>query len=133
MSRSLFKEEIKRRTWVRNQRPQIPDLLIYQYTDWSNGSDPNVLNQQFIDINTDANFKAPAIQSADAFVKKQAPTYVFQLETAPGFFRQKLELPSWIGIFHGEDVAYTFGAPLLMPKNYTTDGEIKLSKGIMTM
>ena len=132
MSRSLFKAEIKKRTWVRDRQPQIPDLLIYQYTDWANASDPYVLRQRFIDIFTDGTFKAPAIQSADAFVKKQAPTYLYQLETAPRFFLN-FSIPAWIGIYHGADLAYTFGAPLLMHENYTTHGEIKLSKGIMTM
>jgi len=107
--------------------------LIYEYTDWSNATDPFLLRQQFIDINTDANFKAPAIQSANAFVKKESPTYLYQLEKAPkslgiGF----PPTPSWWGIFHAADLGYTFGFPLLMSKNFTTAEEINFSKEIMT-
>ena len=106
--------------------------MIYNYTDWSNATDPHLLRQQFIDLNTDLNFKAPAIQSANAFVKKESPTYLYQLEIAPKrFSRSLLPIPSWWGIFHGADIAYTFGFPLLMPKNFTTTAEINFSKEMM--
>ena len=132
MPRDLFKETINNRTWVRNQNSHLHELLIYEYTDWSNASDPIVLRQRFIDINTDATFKAPAILSAKAFVKKQFPTYFYQLETAPATI-QGYQIPSWSGIYHGADIFYTFGYTLLLPKNLTTAGEIKLSKDIMTL
>jgi len=103
MPREIFKQEIKKRIWIRNQNAEMPELLIYQYTDWSNASDPYVLRQQFLDINTDSSFKAPAIQSVDVFVKKQATTYVFQFETAPKFYFG-FPIPAWSGIFHGADV-----------------------------
>jgi len=108
--------------------------LIYEYTDWLNASDPHLLRQQFIDINTDANFKAPAIQSANAFVKKESPTYLYQLEIAPKrFSRSLLPIPSWWGIFHGADIVYTFGFPLSMPRNFTTAAEISFTKDMMTL
>ncbi|CAH3023185.1 unnamed protein product [Porites evermanni] len=134
MSRNLFVDVIKNRMWTRNQNSQILDLLIYEYTDWSNATDPYLLRQQFIDMNTDANFKAPAIQSANEFVKKESSTYLYQLEIAPKrFSRSLLPIPSWWGIFHGADIAYTFGFPLLMPKNFTTTAEISFSKEMMTI
>ena len=130
----MFLEAIKNRTWTRNQGSQILDLLIYEYTDWSNATDPFLLRQQFIDLNTDALFKAPAIQSANAFVKKESPTYLYQLEKAPKRFGIGYPpTPSWMGIFHGADIVYTFGFPLLMPENFTTAAEINFNKEIMTM
>ena len=134
MPRTLFKEEIKKRIWVRKQHSEIPELLIYQYTDWSNASDPFALRQRFIDINSDATFKAPAIQSADAFAKKQAPTYFYQLEIAPTVFPAiPFPLPPWFGVYHRADLLFTFGTPLIMEKNLTTAAEIALSKDIMRM
>ena len=130
----MFIEAIKNRTWARDQNSQILDLLIYEYTDWSNATDPFLLRQQLIDINTDANFKAPTIQSANSFVKKNSPTYLYQLEKAPKSFGIGFPpIPSWWGIFHGADLGYTFGSPLLMPKNFTTAAEVKFSKEIMTL
>ena len=130
----MFLEAIKNRTWTRNQGSQILDLLIYEYTDWSNATDPFLLRQQFIDLNTDALFKAPAIQSANAFVKKESSTYFYQLEFAakrpsPSF----PPVPSWMGIYHGADLIYTFGFPLIMHENFTTAAEITLSKDMMTL
>ena len=134
MPRALFKEEITKRIWIRHQTPQIPEMLIFQYTDWSNASDPYLLRQQFMDIHSDSTFKAPAIQSADAFVKKGAPTFFYQLEIAPKVFPAiPFPLPSWFGVYHRADVLYTFGSPLIMAKNLTTAAEIALSKDIMTM
>ena len=119
---------IKNRTWARNQNSQILDLLIYEYTDWSNASDPHLLRQQFIDINTDANFKAPAIQSANAFVKKHFSTYFYQLEKAVLIPR-----PEWDQIYHGAEIDYIFGYVLLMPPEVATAEDIKLSKDIMAL
>ena len=132
MSREAFIEQIKEQTWVRNQNPEIPELLIYQYTDWSNANDPYLIRQQYMDINTDAVFKAPALQSADAFIRKGVPTYTYQLEAAPRFF-YSFPIPGWSGIYHGADLSYTFGFPFLTHKNYTTDDDKKLTRDVMTL
>ena len=132
ISRTLFEETINNRTWVRNQNSQILELLIYEYTDWSNASDPILLRKQFIDMNTDSNFKAPAIHSANAYVKKQAPTYFYQLEIAPTKF-PGVTFPEWQGIYHLADVLYLFGLTLNLPENFTTPGEIKVAKDMMTL
>ena len=132
MSTSLFEEAIKIQTWTRNQNSHLHDLIIYQYTDWSNATDPYVLRQRYLDVNTDANFKAPAILSANAFIKKQAPTYFYQLEKAPKVFPGYPSIP-WTGIYHGADVFYLFSGPFLVDKNLTSDTDKKLSKDIMTL
>ena len=75
ISREVFKEQIKNRVWTRPQTEKSEDLLIYEYTDWSNTSDPIVLRKQFIHLLTDSYFKAPAVESADLLVKKQLPMY----------------------------------------------------------
>ena len=134
MPRELFTEEISKRIWIRNQTTQIPELLIYQYTDWSNASDPYLLRQQFMDLHSDSVFKAPAILSADAFVKEEVPTYFYQLEKAPKVFPAiPFPLPPWFGIYHRADLLYVFGGPLIMVANLTTAAEIELSKSMMKM
>lgn len=133
MSRAQFEETIRNWTWVRNQNSQILDLVIYQYTDWSNASDPYVIRQQFIDINSDATFKAPLLKAVKAFTKKQAPTYFYQLEKVPKTFPAiPFPLPAWLGVYHRADVLYTFGEPLVMTENLTSPDDIQLSKDIMT-
>ncbi|XP_073242488.1 acetylcholinesterase-like [Porites lutea] len=132
ISREVFKEQIKNRVWTRPQTKKSEDLLIYEYTDWSNASDPIVLRKQFIHLLTDSYFKAPAVESADLLVKKQLPTYFYQLEIAPKI-NFGVPIPDWYGIFHGADIFYTFGFPLLSQKNLTTETEIIFSKKFMTL
>ena len=132
ISREVFEEQIRKRVWTRPQTEKIEDLLIYEYTDWSNVSNPIVLRQQFIHLLTDSYFKAPAVESADLLVKKQLPTYFYQLEIAPKI-NFGAPLPDWYGIFHGADIFYTFGLPLLSQKNHTTETEIRFSKKFMTL
>ena len=118
---------------MRNQNSQILELLIFEYTDWSNASDPIILRQQFIDMNTDSNFKAPAIKSAKSFIKGKSPTYLYQLETAPKVLPGAPgSIPEWLGIFHGADIVYTFGLFLVVP-NLATPDDIKVSKDIMSL
>lgn len=134
MARSFFIQEIKNRIWVRNQNPQITDLLIYDYTDWFNASDPYALRQQFIDINSDATFRAPAIKSAEVFAKEGVPTYLYQLEKAPKTFPAiPFPLPRWFGVYHRAELPFVFGHPLIMDKDLTTSAEIELSKEIIAM
>lgn len=134
MPRALFKQEISKRTWLRNQNSQVLELLVYEYTDWSNANDRYLLRQQFIDINSDATFKAPAIKSAKAFAKKQSPTYFYQLEIAPRVYPAiPFPTPPWLGVYHRADVFYTFGDPLVISENLKTADEVQLSKDIMTL
>lgn len=134
MPRPLFKEEIRKRTWLRYQDSQALQLLVYEYTDWSNATDLFVLRQQFIDINSDATFKAPAIKSAKAFIKEGSPTYFYQLEMAPRVYPAiPFPTPPWLGVYHRADVFYTFGVPLVMAENLQTVAEVRLSKDIMTL
>jgi len=132
MQRSLFKEVIKNQTWARNQNSHLHEMIIYQYTDWWNVTDPGLLLQRYLDVNTDASFKAPAILSANAFIKKRAPTYFYQLEKAPKVIPGRPTIP-WTGIYHGADVFYVFSGPFIVDKNLTTDADKKLSKDIMTL
>ena len=133
MSRTLFKQLISNRTWIRNPNPSvIHELLIYEYTDWSNATDPYVLRQRFIDMNTDASYKAPAILSSKAFDKKQAPTYFYQFEKAPMVF-PGFTPPPWVGVYHGVDIYYVFGAPFFLPKNLVSAADMKLSKDVITL
>ena len=56
ISREVFEEQIRKRVWTRPQTEKIEDLLIYEYTDWSNVSNPIVLRQQFIHLLTVCRF-----------------------------------------------------------------------------
>lgn len=132
ISRTLFKKEIRNRLWTRHQTKRITDLLIYEYTNWSNVSNPYVLREQLLHLFTDSFFKAPAVESAEFFVKKQVPTYFYQLEIAPKFVLG-IPIPEDNGIYHGADIFYTFGFPLVTQKNQTSEIQVRFAKSFMTL
>ena len=86
-----------------------------------------------MDINTDALFKAPAILTATAFVKKKLSTYLYQVEKVPKVFPGFYPMPAWSGIYHGADIYYLFGGPFSVTKNLTSPADMKLCKDIMTL
>lgn len=48
-------------------------------TDWSKPDDINKTRRAYLDILTDAIYKSPAIQSVNAFAKKEASVYFYQV------------------------------------------------------
>ena len=60
-------------------------------------------------------------------------TYINLKKHPRGFGKSFPTIPSWMGIFHGADIVYTFGFPLLLPENFTTAADINFNKEIMTM
>ena len=107
-------------------------MLIYEYTNWSDVSNPYVLREQLIHLFTDSFFKAPAVESAEFFVKKQVPTYFYQLEIAPKF-ALGIPIPEYYGIYHGADVLYTFGFPFVTQKNQTSEIQVRFATSFMTL
>ena len=91
-----------------------------------------MLREQFIHLFTDSFFKAPAVESAEFFVKKQVPTYFYQLEIAPKFVLG-IPVPEDNGIYHGADIFYTFGFPLVTQKNQTSEIQVRFAKSFMTL
>ena len=91
-----------------------------------------MLREQLLHLLTDSSFKAPAVESADFLVKKQVPTYFYQLEIAPKFVFG-MPIPEYNGIFHGADISYTFGYPLVTQKNQTSEIQVRFAKSFMTL
>lgn len=120
--------------WVYNQTQKVLDSVIFEYTDWTNETNPLVLRQQYMDVITDASFKAPAVRSAQEFVKNNMTTYFYCFDHTVSSLRKKFP---WVGVFHGSDIKYVFGNPLVnynLSANETDqDVEIQFSKKIMTM
>ena len=98
----------KQHRLVYNQTQKVTDAVIFEYTDWTNQTNPLVLRQKYMDIISDALFKAPAVRSADVFVKNKIVTYFYSFDhlVSPLF-------PPWAGVVHGGDLGYVFGEYLL--------------------
>ena len=120
----------RKQNWVYNQTQKVIDAIIFEYTDWTNQTNPLVLRQKYIDILTDSTFKAPAVRSAEVFVKNNMTTYFYRFDhlVYP-------DIPPWAGVVHGGDVIYVFGIPFSKYNKSTTNQsvEITFSKRVMTL
>lgn len=118
------------RNWVYNQTQKVKDAMIFEYTDWTNQTNPLVLRQKYIDILSDSSFKAPAVRSSEVFVRNNITTYFYSFDhfVSPNF-------PSWAGVVHGGDIIYVFGKPFLKYNKTATeqDEEIMFSKKVISL
>ena len=133
LNKTTFDSLVKgNKRWVYNQTEKVSDAIIFEYTDWTNKTNPFVVRKQYMDVITDSSFKAPAILSAKAFVDKKIKTYFYSFD----YFRSR-HFPSWAGVFHSADLPFVFGryfdwynSSVSLEKQGV---KIKFSKAIMTM
>lgn len=79
LNQSAFNEILRQTTWVRGQNDQIVKAIKYEYTNWQNIGNVNITRQSFLDAHADAAYKAPAILSANKFVKHNIRTFFYQV------------------------------------------------------
>ena len=78
------------------------------YTPWPDNKDKYALRSKLIDLVGDYVFVAPSLETADMH-SLSAPVYMYEFA-----HRSKVSaLPEWMGVVHGENVAYDFGIPTL--------------------
>ena len=118
--------------WVYNQTQKVLESVIFEYTDWTNQTNPLVVRQKYMDVITDALFKAPAVRSAQAFVRSKMPTFFYCFDHFDG---SKIHFPKWAGVIHGADLPYVFGTYFLGYNKSAKmqNKEITFSKKIITM
>ncbi|CAB3221157.1 unnamed protein product [Arctia plantaginis] len=137
------------RTYVRNSYTyhlsEIFYTIVNEYTDWERTvENPINTRDAAVAALSDAQYVAPLVQSGDLLSggpkpvltdedEPRRPTktyfYVFDYQTKDGVYPQRM------GVVHGEELPYVFGAPLVggfghFPQNYTKS-EVALSESIM--
>lgn len=120
---------------IRNKRgfprvPHIDDLIIHEYMQWENLHPENVSGKKSLsELFGDYSLTYPCIQCVELLAKRKFPVYFYT------FFHRSTEdkRPEWVGVPHGEDIFYLFGAPLVghALRNYT-DLDKEVSKTLMT-
>lgn len=133
INQTTFDSCVRRgRHWVYNQTQKVVESVIFQYTDWINQT--NLLarfRQKYLDLITDSLFKAPAVRSAQVFVKNKLNETFFYC-----FDHVKSRFPTWAGVFHGSDLIYVFGHPFARYNKNVSESnqteEIIFSKKVIT-
>ncbi|EDO47241.1 predicted protein, partial [Nematostella vectensis] len=109
MPREFFLNAVK----ATYQTPASPAAVTFQYTDWTNITDPYRNRRMYVDMMTDAMFTAPAVLSASAFLARGCPTYFYEIQyRGPLYFTGK-PVPSWQRAYHASELMFVFGFPLL--------------------
>lgn len=107
----------------------IKEAIIYEYTHWLNPDD-GVMNRDAIDkMIGDYHFTCSVNEFAYNYANKGNNVYMY-------YFTHRSKShhwPKWMGVLHGDEIAYIFGQPLNPKlKNNYTEAERDLSRKIMT-
>ena len=99
------------------------------YTPWPDNTDKYALRSQLVDLIGDYLFVAPSHEVADIH-SKVAPVYIYEFAHLSNVTLGA----KWMGVVHGDNVAYDFGIPLLtsLPFGYSAVDK-NVSLFIMTM
>ncbi|XP_067949389.1 acetylcholinesterase-like isoform X2 [Watersipora subatra] len=104
------------------------DAITFRYTDWRN-KDDSTLNLKNLDMAvSDYHFLCPTNKYAHYFVLAGLDVYYY-------YFRHRSsrnEWGEWMGVMHGDEVAYMFGVPIRPDSSYTDD-EKALSMHMMQL
>lgn len=119
MERTLFEDAVnyvicKKFGWDK----MVADMVISEYTDWTNRSDPIVNRDNYVDMVGDLTIVAPTVSLALLYHGRGVPVYAYAMSlplTAPTSWRSR-----W-GSYHTLELNYIFGAPFVGFN--TDDGE----------
>lgn len=106
---------------VRDLNPYVSELaqqaIVFQYTDWLNPEDP-IKNRDAVDkIVGDYHFTCSVSEWAYQYALAGSPVYVY-------YFTHRSSQnawPQWMGVIHGEEIAFLFGEPLNKSLGYRPD------------
>ncbi|XP_064456026.1 acetylcholinesterase-like isoform X2 [Ornithodoros turicata] len=115
---------------VRDLNPYVSDLvlqaIVFQYTEWLNPDD-TIKNRDAVDkIVGDYHFTCSVTEWAFHYALTGAEVYMYYFTHRSS----QSAWPQWMGVIHGEEIAYLFGEPLNESRGYRPD-EVLLSKRMM--
>ena len=109
----------------------IADALEFMYTPWPDNSDKYALRTQLVDLIGDYIYFAPSHEVADIH-SKYAPVYMYEFAHRPQTIFNTNK--KWMGVVHGDNVAYDFGIPMLQKfLPYYTADDRQVSSFIMAV
>lgn len=132
---AVFREAIE--DFVKNQTFQkhditaalIGDAIEFQYTPWDKTPDSPTLRQKIVDMQSDYYVAAPTVEVLGIHSQK-APAYMYVFRHRS----QRNTAPAWMGVQHGDNTPYDFGAPFLNITSLNfTDEDRNVSSVIMSL
>ena len=133
---SVFRDSIKSfvKDEIRHDNEKtavlIEDAIEFQYTPWSKTSDSPTLRKKMINIQSDYFVAAPTVEVLGIH-SASAPTYMYEFSHRS----QKANTEdAWMGVKHGDNTPYDFGAPFLniTPLTFTEEDQ-NVSSLIMSL
>lgn len=132
---SVFRDSIK--SFVKDQMVHenektavlVEDAIEFQYTPWSKASDSLNLRKKIINIQSDYYVAAPTVEVLGIH-STSAPTYMYEFS-----HRSKADTEdAWMGVKHGDNTPYDFGAPFVNISSLTfTEEDQNVSSLIMSL
>lgn len=129
--RDAIKTFVKKHTFHENKDTAvlIEDAIEFQYTPWSKTPDSPTLRQKIIDIQSDYYVAAPTLEVLGVH-SMGAPAYMYEFS-----HRSKVNTAdAWLGVQHGDNTPYDFGAPFLNITSLNfTEEDRNVSRLIMSL
>ncbi|XP_001631050.2 cholinesterase 1 [Nematostella vectensis] len=107
VQRDIFLTEARSLSLIRGLTTTLRESVVYRYTDWLNVNSPISNRGMFIDMIGDSMFTAPAVHSADAFIKHGLKTYFYCWEhRLPNYPGTNVIMPAWVKAYHSADLHF---------------------------
>ena len=129
--RDYIKEFVKERMSHDNKKAAvlIEDAIEFQYTPWSKTPDSPTLRKKMINIQSDYFVAAPTVEVLGIH-STSAPTYMYEFSHQSKANRED----AWMGVKHGDNTPYDFGAPFVNITSPTfTEEDQNVSSLIMSL
>ena len=129
--REAIKDFVKKQTFHADNSTAglIEDAIEFQYTPWSKTSDSTTLRQKIVDMQSDYYVTAPTVEVLGIHSQK-APAYMYVFTHRS----QRSTAAVWMGVRHGDNTPYDFGAPFLNITSLNfTDEDRNVSGIIMSL
>ncbi|XP_071949453.1 cholinesterase-like [Antedon mediterranea] len=125
LDKSQFREAIEY-CWP-NKNSFAHDAIEFQYTDWLKPNNDASFRDAIDQAAGDNKFVCPTFHFAKAYAEFELDVYYYR-------FTQRASnhpFPDWMGVLHGDEIAYFFGLPL-HTENGFSDEDKQLSRQMMT-
>lgn len=91
----------------------LRSAILFEYVDWNDPDNNDILRKQLLDLSSDVAFFAPAVQTMTAHSSNSVGrSYLYEFSVEPPI--RLLPTPDWFrGANHADEIQYVFGIPFM--------------------